>query len=390
MDATRRQGGFMARPRTIRTGVASIVRVELAERSYDIVIKDGLLPGIGRRLKALGLSGGGRRGKAAIVTNPQVNRLYGRVVAAGIRDAGFEAVVLTVPDGEAHKGLKEASSLYDRLIAGGMERGSPIIALGGGVIGDLAGFVAATYLRGVPYIQAPTTLLAQVDSSVGGKTAVNHPLGKNLIGAFYQPRAVFIDPLVLKTLKPREMRAGLAEVVKYGVIRDPGFFAFLEANSASLNAPGAALRKAIERSCAVKAEVVSSDEREGGLRAILNFGHTFGHAIESVAGYGTFRHGEAVSMGMVMASRFSAWLGLCPGETAERVAGLLLRTGLPVEAPRMPADALLRSMQLDKKVKGARLRFVLVEKIGGVVLREVDSMAVRAFLSGTRRDAGRG
>jgi 3-dehydroquinate synthase len=270
-----------------------------------------------------------------------------------------------VKDGEQYKTLAEASMIYDRLIEEKLERSTPIVALGGGVIGDITGFVAATYLRGVPYVQVPTTLLAQVDSSVGGKTGVNHPRGKNLIGAFYQPRAVFIDPDVLKTLDKSELRAGLAEVVKYGVIWDEGFFRFLEENTQGLSAVEDALVRAIERSCEIKAYVVKEDETEKGLRSILNFGHTFAHAIEAVTGYTRYKHGEAVSMGMVLAASFSARLGVL---------------GLPVEAPELRYEAVLGAMLVDKKVLSGCMRFVLTERIGKVVLRDVQSEEVEAFL----------
>jgi 3-dehydroquinate synthase len=261
-----------------------------------------------------------------------------------------------------------------------MERGSPVIALGGGVIGDLSGFVAATYLRGVPYIQVPTTLLAQVDSSVGGKTAVNHPKGKNLIGAFYQPKAVLIDPLVLKSLDIREKRAGIAEIIKYGVIWDKGFFEFMEEDPDALLVQGNRLEKAIERSCAIKAAVVSADEREAGVRAILNFGHTFGHAIEAVTGYGTYRHGEAVAMGMCMASDMSRFLGLCQEKTAKRIKALVERAGLPAGVAGFDPEDIIQAMAFDKKVVSERLRFVLVTEIGSVVLKDVKEHDVREFL----------
>jgi len=350
------------------------ITVELAERSYPIVIERGILGGVGKRLKEMGLSG-----KAALVTNPIVEKLYGQALLRGLEEAGFRTAVIRVPDGEEYKNLEEASRVYDRLIEEKMERSSPIVALGGGVIGDLAGFVAATYLRGVPYIQVPTTLLSQVDSSVGGKTAVNHPRGKNLIGAFYQPRAVFIDPDVLKTLEAREIRAGLAEVVKYGVISDEGFFSFLEENSGRIAALGDELITAIKRSCEIKAEVVSADEREAGLRSILNFGHTFGHAIETLSGYGHFKHGEAVSMGMALAGDLSEALGACAPGVSGRIRGLLKDLDLPIEAPDIPASSMIETMKLDKKVSGERMRFVLVKKIGEVFLRDVTETELKAF-----------
>ncbi|MCR4287889.1 MAG: 3-dehydroquinate synthase, partial [Deltaproteobacteria bacterium] len=342
------------------------VRLELGDRSYDIMIEAGLVSKIGGCLKAMGFSG-----RAAIITNPVVERLYAGVVKKSLEQAGLNPVVFIVPDGEEHKSLSEAGLLYDRMIDARMERTSPVIALGGGVIGDLSGFVAATYLRGVPYIQVPTTLLAQVDSSVGGKTAVNHPKGKNLIGAFYQPKAVLIDPLVLKSLDIREKRAGIAEIIKYGVIWDKEFFEFMEEDPDALLLQGERLEKAIERSCAIKASVVSADEREAGVRAILNFGHTFGHAIEAVTGYGTYRHGEAVAVGMCMASDMSRFLGLCPEKTAKRIKALIERAGLPTGVAGLDPEDIIRAMAFDKKVVSERLRFVLVTEIGSVVLKDV-------------------
>ncbi len=345
------------------------------DRSYDIVIKDDIIKDIGPRLSGLGF-----RGRAALITNPKVRRLYGGVVLKSLASAGFKTIVITVPDGERYKNLDEAAKIFDALVSSRFERGSPVVALGGGVIGDISGFAAAAYLRGVPYIQVPTTLLAQVDSSVGGKTGVNHPKGKNLIGAFYQPSAVYIDPLTLKTLPEREFKAGLAEVVKYGVIKDKAFFGYLERNAASLTERGQALCKAIEISCAIKAWVVSRDEREGDLRAILNFGHTFGHAIEAVTGYGTFLHGEAVAIGMVMAINFSVRLGLCPAKDAQRVVSLISSLGLPVDAPDISPAKLIEAMRLDKKVVNGRIRFVLPRAVGRVAVGDVSVGEIRRFL----------
>lgn len=353
-----------------------MIRVELGARSYDISIERGILSSVGKRMSLLGL-----KGKAAIVTNPRVGKLYGEAVSASLRSAGFEAIAITVPDGEEYKTIEVASTIYDGLIKHRMERSSAIVALGGGVIGDMAGFVAATYLRGVPFVQVPTTLLSQVDSSVGGKTGVNHPSGKNLIGAFYQPKAVFIDPDVLRTLDERELRAGLAEVIKYGVIWDEGFFSFLEENSEGLLSLNDVIIKAIERSCSIKAEVVGADETESNLRAILNFGHTFGHAIESLSGYGNFRHGEAVAIGMVLASRFSARAGLCKDADAERIKALIGMMKLPTGPPAIKTGDWIAAMRLDKKVEGARLRFVLVNSIGRVILKEVNEAELRDFFS---------
>lgn len=355
------------------------IQVDLGERSYPIIIKNGIINEVGFNLKEMGLSG-----RAAVVTNPLVERLYGKVVVGSLNAAGFDTIVITLPDGEEFKTLGQVSAIYDRLINHRMERFSPVVALGGGVIGDMAGFAAATYQRGVPLVQVPTTLLSQVDSSVGGKTAVNHPAGKNLIGAFYQPKAVFIDPDTLKTLDERELRAGLAEVVKYGVIWDTEFFEFLEANAEALFKCGIELTHAIETSCKVKAEVVAKDETEKGLRAILNFGHTFGHAVEKVAGYGAFRHGEAVAIGMALAARLSVKLGLCEKGLDERVCALLESIGLPVSLPDFPTDALIAAMKHDKKVAGGAMRFVLVKGLGKVFLQDVKEAEIRAFLGGIR------
>ncbi len=353
-----------------------LVRVELGDRSYPVHIERGLVDRVGEGMAALGLSG-----PVTVVTNPVVEDLYGRRLLKGLESAGLSPSVFVVPDGEQYKSLDEAKRIYDFLIERRMERGSAIVAFGGGVIGDLAGFVAATYQRGVPYVQVPTTLLSQVDSSVGGKTAVNHPKGKNMIGAFYQPRAVFIDPDLLKTLDVRELRCGFAEVVKYGVIWDAEFFSFLEEHTEGLKGLGDEIITAIERSCAIKAEVVSKDERESGLRSILNFGHTFGHAIEAVTGFGPIKHGEAVAMGMVMAAGFSCRLGLCDAGVEERIRGLVKALGLPELPEDLDRKALIEPMKIDKKVAGGRLRFVLVRKIGSVQLKEVGIEELEAFLS---------
>jgi len=351
-----------------------MVNVELGDRSYPIIIKDGTLGAIGAHLKKLGL-----KGRVALVTNGRVGALYGRPVTASLMKAGLDAFVITLPDGEAYKTLASAERIYDGLVRHRMERSSPVVALGGGVIGDIAGFVAATFLRGLPYIQVPTTLLAQVDSSVGGKTGVNHAKGKNLIGAFHQPMAVFIDPLVLKTLDPRQLRAGLAEVIKYGAIVDESLFAFLETNAGRLTPGARPLTKAIERSCRIKAAVVSADEREAGLRAILNFGHTFGHAIEASAGYGRYLHGEAVAIGMCMAAGLSVELGVCAEPAAARITALVAACGLPTRAHDIPAGLVMRALRLDKKVASGAIRFILPTGIGGVVMRKVEERDITRF-----------
>ncbi|MFQ5329262.1 MAG: 3-dehydroquinate synthase [Thermodesulfobacteriota bacterium] len=347
------------------------VTVQLGERSYPIFIGRGELSGVGERMKEAGL-----KGKAAVVTNPLVGGLYGATIMESLVTAGYEPLLIEIPDGEEYKTLTVASTIYDQLVANRFERGSIVVALGGGVIGDIAGFVAATFLRGLPYVQVPTTLLAQVDSSVGGKTAVNHPEGKNLIGAFYQPTLVVIDPALLESLDMRDIRAGMAEVIKYGIIQDETFFSFLEEHCEEVAALGDALLHAIRRSCEIKANVVSADEREGGIRAILNFGHTIGHAIEAVSGYGEYRHGEAVSIGTVFAAELSLKMGLCGKKTCERIKALLSKAALPVTLPSIPMDTLIKSMELDKKVLNKRIRFVLVEKIGRVVVRELEKEAL--------------
>lgn len=354
----------------------SKIIVELDNRSYPIEIKRGLIREVGVRLKELGFSG-----PCAIVTNPTVYSLYGEALLQSLTGAGgFKPLLITVPDGEEYKNLSELNKIYDVLVENRFERGSPIIALGGGVIGDITGFAAATYLRGVPYVQIPTTLLAEVDSSVGGKTAVNHSGGKNLIGSFYQPKAVLIDPDTLNTLDVRDVKTGLAEVIKYGVILDKDFFGFLEQNAPGLLALDDVIIKAVRRSCAIKAEVVSDDEFETtGRRAVLNLGHTFGHAIESVAGYGVYRHGEAVAIGLVMAARFSVKLGLSDVQTAERIEALVSALGLPAPPSEIDARAYIEAMSHDKKVSGGRMRFILIRDIGQVELRDVTAAELEEF-----------
>ena len=333
------------------------VVVDLGERSYPIRIGHGLL---GRS----GLLDGYVPGKQAfIVTNEAVRDRYLDPLLSSLPRVDVECVC--IGDGESFKTLDTYATLMDRLIAGGHNRTTVIIGLGGGVIGDVAGFVAATYQRGVAFIQVPTTLLALVDSSVGGKTAVNHSRGKNLIGAFYQPRCVIADIGTLETLPARELRAGLAEVIKYGVIHDAAFFDWLGDNLERLLALDAgALAHAVATSCRIKAAVVQADERETGLRAILNFGHTFGHALESLTGYEQLLHGEAVAIGMVMAADLSSRWGELPREHARRIKDLIVRAGLPVTPPAVSADAMLEAMGMDKKVVDGRIRLVLTDSIG--------------------------
>ena len=342
-----------------------IVQVFLGDRSYAIKVGGGLMPRLGAECAALKL---GRR--CAVITDANVGRRFAKAALKSLSASGFEPVLVTVPAGEKSKRLAVVEKCHDQLAAHRLERKSFIVALGGGVVGDLAGFVAATYLRGVPFVQVPTTLLAQVDSSVGGKTGVNLTAGKNLVGAFYQPRLVLCDLDALKTLPKREYLSGLAEVIKYGVIYDAILFAQLERNLPKLlQREAAALRTVIARCCEIKAEVVGQDETESGLRAILNFGHTIGHAIENSSGYGKFLHGEAIAIGQVAAAKLShEMLGLPSGEL-ERIKKLLVRAGLPVKI-RLDAarrKKLFAAMKLDKKVSAGEIKFVLAQKIGKVI-----------------------
>ena len=303
--------------------------------------------------------------RVAVITNTTVAPLYLATLTAGLEAHGVEVLPIILPDGEQYKTWETLNSIFDALLTHRCERKTTLIALGGGVIGDLTGFAAASYLRGVPFIQIPTTLLAQVDSSVGGKTGINHPLGKNMIGAFYQPRLVLADTRTLATLPARELSAGLAEVIKYGLIYDAAFFDWLEANIDKLRAlDETSIAYAVYRSCEIKAEVVAQDERESGLRALLNLGHTFGHAIESGMGYGNWLHGEAVAAGTVLAADVSQRMGLMTAAEVERTRELYRRAGLPDTAPDLGADKYMDYMGLDKKVEGGRIRFVLLRGIG--------------------------
>jgi 3-dehydroquinate synthase len=338
------------------------LHLDLNERSYPIYIGSGLLD------RAELFSRHVRSARAAIVTNDTLAGLYLPRVRNAL--ASLQPLEIVLPDGEQHKTLPTLNLIFDEMLKARCDRGTTIIALGGGVVGDMAGFAAAVYQRGVPFIQVPTTLLSQVDSSVGGKTGVNHALGKNMIGAFYQPQAVIIDTDTLDTLPDRELSAGLAEVIKYGLIRDADFFSWLEANIDKLVARDkATLAHAIERSCQNKAEVVAADEREAGLRALLNFGHTFGHAIETGLGYGAWFHGEAVGAGMALAADLSQRLGWLGAEEVARIKRLLLRAHLPVSAPAsMTPTRFLELMSVDKKVLAGRLRLVLLKRIGEAVV----------------------
>ena len=303
--------------------------------------------------------------RVAIVTNTTVAPLYLATLTAGLIAHGVEVVPIILPDGEQYKTWETLNSIFDALLTHRCERKTTLIALGGGVIGDLTGFAAASYLRGVPFIQIPTTLLAQVDSSVGGKTGINHPLGKNMVGAFYQPQLVLADTSTLATLPARELSAGLAEVIKYGLIYDAEFFVWLETHIDKLRALDAAsIAYAVHRSCEIKAEVVAQDERESGIRALLNLGHTFGHAIESGMGYGVWLHGEAVAAGTVLAADVSQRMGLLKTAQVERIRALYRSAGLPDTAPDLGVERYMDYMGLDKKVEGGRIRFVLLRGIG--------------------------
>ena len=339
--------------------------LELAGRSYPILIGGGLLSRADLILPFL------RTPRVALVSNTTVAPLYLDVLASGLERVGVGVASVVLPDGEAYKNWESLNLIYDALLAGRCDRSTSIIALGGGVIGDLAGFAAATYQRGVPFVQVPTTLLSQVDSSVGGKTGINHPRGKNRIGAFWQPKLVLADTETLKTLPDRELSAGMAEVIKYGLIRDLPFLDWLEANIEGLLArDGELLAQAIERSCANKAEVVAADEyetaSEGG-RALLNLGHTFGHAIETGLGYGAWLHGEAVAAGIMMAAELSRRLGWLPAAAVDRVRALLRRAGLPVTGPDLGAERYLELMSHDKKVVSGRMRLILLKALGEAV-----------------------
>ena len=354
-------------------------QVSLGERSYPIHVGPALLREAGALLAPLL-----PRPRAVVVTNPVVAAHWLGPLRASLSAAGIGSEVIVVPDGETHKTWATLHDVLTGLLELKADRSTTVVALGGGVVGDIAGFAAAICQRGMPFVQIPTTLLAQVDSSVGGKTGVNHPLGKNLIGAFYQPRVVLIDTNCLRTLPERELAAGLAEVIKYGAIRDRAFFDWLEADLPRLVARDAeALIHAVTESCRIKAEIVAADERETGERALLNFGHTFGHAIEAGVGYGEWLHGEAVAAGMVMAAQLSGRLGLLAGADVLRLRALLERAALPVEAPRLGAERYLALMSHDKKVVAGAIRFVLLRRIGDAfVTADVPEPDLHAVLEG--------
>ena len=337
------------------------VTVNLGQRSYAIELGVGLLSRVGEIMKAQGIGG-----RVGIVSNPPVADLYGEAIRESLRAAGYETALVLIPEGEAHKNTVSLGLIYDALVEHRFDRSATLIALGGGVIGDVTGYAAATFLRGIGYVQIPTTLLAQVDASVGGKTAVNHHQGKNLIGAFHQPRLVVIDMDTLRTLPQREFAAGMAEMIKHGIITDAGFFGFLEEEMESLlRLDPAAVENAVAASCRIKAAVVEQDEREDDRRAILNFGHTIGHALEAFTGYERFLHGEAVAIGMIQAAALSAGRGLCSAAELGRIEALVRRAGLPWRIPDdIALEDLVAGMALDKKSHAGKIKFVLCEGIG--------------------------
>ncbi len=353
------------------------LKVELANRSYPIHIGRGLISNADLILPHL------KRKHVAIVTNTTVAPLYLEQLSASLQAAGISVISIILPDGEAYKNSETLNLIYDALLQNRCERSTTLIALGGGVIGDLTGYAAATYLRGVPFIQIPTTLLSQVDSSVGGKTGINHPLGKNMIGAFYQPQLVLADIDTLQTLPSREFSAGMAEVIKYGLIRDPDFFDWLEMHIEQLMAlDESSISEAIYRSCQNKADVVARDEHETGERALLNLGHTFGHAIENAMGYGVWLHGEAVAAGTMMAADLSARMGWLKPEDVKRIYALLTAANLPLEAPKLGVEKYLDLMQLDKKVADGKIRLVLQQGIGkSVITSDYDEKKLKETLS---------
>jgi 3-dehydroquinate synthase len=356
----------------------SKVHVALGDRAYDIII--------GANLDILRFLKRGRSGSSAlIVTNEKVGPLYSKNLAESLRKIYDKVLSVVLPDGEAHKNWQTLNNIYDALLENGCDRKTVLFALGGGVVGDMAGFAAASYMRGIPFVQIPTTLLSQVDSSVGGKTAINHPLGKNMIGAFYQPKLVVCDLSLLDSLPLRELRAGLAEIIKYGPIYDIKFFDWLEKFIPQLLARDTTeLSYAVRRCCEIKAEVVGNDEQESGLRAILNFGHTFGHAIESGMGYGVWLHGEGVAAGMVMAAELSHRLGLLEESFVRRLRNLIERAGLPTKGPILDSEdnagRYLQLMKIDKKSDMGEIRFVLIDGPGKAVVQGAQEALVREVI----------
>ncbi len=344
-----------------------VLRVGLDERSYNIHIGSYLLPDLGALCRELPL-----KGRAAVITNTTVATLYLSQIQKSLESEGYDVTVIELPDGEEFKNSATLEMIYDALISAGLDGGSFIVALGGGVVGDMAGFAAATFLRGIPFVQVPTTLLAQVDSSVGGKTGINHRLGKNLIGAFYQPRMVLADLDTMDTLPEREYLCGLAEVLKYGVVLDREFFDFISAEVNSLKMRDKkALLHTVARSCAIKASVVERDEREGGLRAVLNYGHTIGHAVETLAGYGSIKHGEAVAIGMAQIAKLSCMRGFSTGSDMDLIINLIRNLGLPDILPDFPLSEYQKIIEKDKKKRDGGVNFIFNRGIGDFVIESV-------------------
>lgn len=349
--------------------MAAVIRVDLGQKSYDIAIAPQTLDRLGSLMVPLKLGQ-----KVLLVSNPEIFQHYGEPAIQALTSVGFKVTSCTLPAGESYKTLKTLQIIYDTALEQRLERSSTLVALGGGVVGDMTGFAAATWLRGIQVVQVPTSLLAMVDAAIGGKTGVNHPKGKNLIGAFHQPKLVVIDPTVLQTLPEREFRAGMAEVIKYGVIWDKKLFTQLEQSQRldrMENLDSNLLQTSLERSCQAKATVVSQDEQEAGLRAILNYGHTIGHAVESLTGYTTVLHGEAVAIGMVAASRIAVALGMWTAECDRRQLALIEKAGLPTTLPLgLEIDQIITTLQTDKKVKAGKVRFVLPTEIGTVTVTD--------------------
>ncbi len=357
------------------------ILVPLGNKSYEVIIEEGILNNICEELLKIGIS---KNRKILVISNEEISSLYGEKFLNHLKKNNFKAQIFLIKAGESHKNLKTLNEIYDVAFEFGLDRNSIIIALGGGIVGDVSGFAAATWLRGIDYIQIPTTLLAMVDSSVGGKTAVNHPKGKNLIGAFHQPKAVFIDPETLKSLPKREFNAGMAEVIKYGVIRDKKLFDFLEIENnknALINLENESLIEIINGSIKTKSHIVSQDEHELGIRAILNYGHSFGHVIENLCGYGEFLHGEAISIGMNIAGEIAIEKGLWSKEELERQQNLLESYNLPTKIPKINKEDVVKILMGDKKVRDGKMRFILPKEIGEVDIYDdvEDSLFLKFF-----------
>lgn len=343
-----------------------VIPVHTGDRPYQIMLGADWVGSIGKL--ARNATGANR---AVVITNPEIRRLYGNALLFSLRNAGLGVDILEIPEGESNKTIAAAQMVWDHLVSEGHTRQSALIALGGGIVGDITGFAAATYMRGIPFVQIPTTLLSMVDASVGGKTGVNHPHAKNMIGAFWQPSLVFVDVAYLRSLPIQEFRAGFSEAVKHGAIRDPAYFDFLSTHlGAIFNLEEKALLKVVRVSCEIKAAVVSQDEREADLRAILNFGHTVGHALEAVGQYGNSRHGEAVAIGMVAACLIAEKMNLCSERLTAFLRDLLERAGLPTVLPDLPIGDILHKLRFDKKVRDGKVRFVLPKEIGKVIIRD--------------------